>query len=58
VIQSKILTPVASLMISEGMLQGGSVSISMKKDELYFDVKKRGKGTRKEMEKTGMTVKA
>ncbi len=43
VIQSKILTPVASMMIGEGMLQGGTVSITMKKDELVFDIKKRGK---------------
>lgn len=43
VIQSKILTPVASMMISEGMLQGGTVSVTMKKDELSFDVKKKGK---------------
>ncbi len=42
VIQSKILTPVASMMIGEGMLQGGTVSVSMKKDELVFDIKKRG----------------
>ena len=43
VIQSKILTPVASMMISEGMLQGGTVSVSMKKGEFAFDVKKKGK---------------
>lgn len=43
VIQSKILTPVASMMISEGMLQGGTVSVTMKKGELAFDVKKKGK---------------
>lgn len=43
VIQSKILTPVASMMISEGMLRGGNVSVSLKKGELSFDVKKRGK---------------
>jgi ATP-dependent Clp protease ATP-binding subunit ClpA len=41
VIQSKILTPVASMMISEGMLRGGSVAVSMKKGELSFDVKKK-----------------
>jgi len=41
VIQAKILTPVASMMIGEGMLQGGSVSVSLKKGELGFDVKKR-----------------
>lgn len=43
VIQSKILTPVASMMISEGMLQGGTVSVTMKKGEFAFDVKKKGK---------------
>ncbi len=43
VIQSKILTPVANMMVGEGMLQGGTVKVSMKKgsdDELTFDVKK------------------
>lgn len=43
VIQSKILTPVASMMIQEGMLRGGNVSVSMKKGELSFDVKKKGR---------------
>ncbi len=47
VIQSKILTPVASMMVGEGILQGGIVSVSMKKDEPYFDVKRKGKGTQK-----------
>jgi ATP-dependent Clp protease ATP-binding subunit ClpB len=42
VIQSKILTPVASVMVGEGMLQGGTVSVSMKKGELSFDVRKKG----------------
>jgi len=41
VIQSKILTPVANMMVGEGMLQGGIVKVAMKKDELIFDVKKR-----------------
>jgi ATP-dependent Clp protease ATP-binding subunit ClpC len=52
VIQSKILTPVASMMVGEGMLQGGTVSVSMKKDELSFDIKKKmKKGAKKEKEK-------
>lgn len=42
IIQSKILTPVASMMVGEGMLRGGTVAISMKKGELSFDVKKKG----------------
>ena len=51
VIQSKILTPVANMMVGEGMLQGGTVKVSLKtsntsKDgqtaaELSFDVKKK-----------------
>src|SRR3989338_4265210 len=42
VIQSKILTPVANMMVGEGMLQRGSVKVSMKKGELVFDVKRQG----------------
>ncbi len=42
VIQSKILTPVANMMVGEGMLQGGTVKVSMKKglEELDFEIKK------------------
>ncbi len=42
-IQSKILTPVANMMVGEGMLQRGSVRVTIKKGELSFEVKKRGK---------------
>ncbi len=42
VIQSKILTPVANMMVGEGMLQRGTVKVSLKKDELQFDVKRQG----------------
>ena len=42
-IQSKILTPVANMMIGEGMLQRGVVKVCMRKGEISFDVKKRGK---------------
>ncbi len=48
-IQSKILTPVATMMVSEGMLQGGKVSVSMKNGEFVFDVKKKGTRVRKTM---------
>jgi ATP-dependent Clp protease ATP-binding subunit ClpB len=41
VIQSKILTPVATMMVQEGMLRGGTVRVEMRKDELVFDVKKK-----------------
>ena len=43
VIQSKILTPVANNMVGEGMVQGGTVKVSMKKGELVFDIKKKGR---------------
>lgn len=42
VIQSKILTPVANMMVGEGMLQRGTVKVSLKKGELVFDVKRQG----------------
>lgn len=41
VIQSKILTSVANMMVGEGMLQGGVVKVDMKGDELVFDVKRK-----------------
>ena len=47
VIQSKILTPIATLMIEKGIDQGGSISVKMKgESELAFDVKK-GKNANK-----------
>ncbi|MCA9366028.1 AAA family ATPase [Candidatus Kaiserbacteria bacterium] len=47
VIQSKILTPVANMMVGEGMLQGGSVKVTMKNDTLTFDIKKQGRAATK-----------
>jgi ATP-dependent Clp protease ATP-binding subunit ClpB len=49
-IQSKILTPLASMMVSHGVRAGGSVAIGLKGSEFTFDVKKggdRAKGRRK-----------
>jgi len=43
VIQTKILTPVASMMVGEGMLRGGTVRVDMKKDALTFEIKKRAR---------------
>lgn len=51
-IQNKILTPVASLMISQGVLKGGTILVGIKKGEkntkdaveFSFDVKKGSKG--------------
>ncbi len=45
-IQSKIMTPIASMMISKGIMKGGSVSVGIKKNgEFSFDVKKGRKGS-------------
>jgi len=38
-IQDKILTPVASLMISRGVMAGGIVNVNLKGGEFTFDVK-------------------
>ena len=42
-IQDKILTKIASLMVSRGVLSGGSVSVGIKNGEFTFDVKKSSK---------------
>ncbi|PIQ91643.1 MAG: type VI secretion system ATPase TssH [Parcubacteria group bacterium CG11_big_fil_rev_8_21_14_0_20_39_22] len=45
-IQSKILTPIASLMIGKGLNKGGVVTVDIKNNELAFDIKKgRGKSS-------------
>jgi len=46
-IQDKILTPLASLMVDQGVMEGGTVNISIRNGEPHFDVKKRAvRGTR------------
>ena len=44
-IQSKILTPVASLMVSKGISKGGSIHVDFKNDEFTFGVKKGRNGS-------------
>lgn len=44
-IQNKILTPVASLMISKGVSKGGAITVDVKKGEFTFEVKKGRKGS-------------
>jgi ATP-dependent Clp protease ATP-binding subunit ClpB len=39
-IQDSILTPLASLMVNQGVLEGGAVTVSIRDGELHFDVKK------------------
>jgi ATP-dependent Clp protease ATP-binding subunit ClpA len=43
-IQNKILNPIASLIISQGIVKGGIVTVGIKNDELTFEVKKGKKG--------------
>ncbi len=44
-IQSKILTPIASLMVSKGISKGGSIHVDMKGSEYTFNVKKGKNGS-------------
>ncbi|MBI4118312.1 MAG: AAA family ATPase [Parcubacteria group bacterium] len=46
-IQNKILTPVATFMISQGVREGGTVLVSMKKGEIAIDVEKKSQRVRK-----------
>ena len=57
-IQNKILNPIASLIISQGILKGGIVTIDVKNKELTFDVKKGKKGMiiERELIQTGRTL--
>ena len=43
-IQNKILNPIASLIISQGIVKGGTVTIGLKNNQLTFDVKKGKRG--------------
>jgi len=44
-IQNKIMTPIASLMISRGIMKGGAVSVGIKDGDFSFDVKKGRRGS-------------
>jgi hypothetical protein len=44
-IQNKILTPVASMIISKGIMKGGVVAVGIKDNQFTFDVKKGKKGS-------------
>ena len=39
-IQDKILTPIATLMVGQGVMEGGSITVTLKAGEPHFDVKK------------------
>lgn len=44
-IQNKILTPVASFIISKGIMKGGTITVGLKDNQFTFDVKKGRKGS-------------
>jgi ATP-dependent Clp protease ATP-binding subunit ClpC len=44
-LQTKILTPIASLMVGKGVMKGGIISVDIKDGEFVFDVKKGKKGS-------------
>lgn len=39
-IQTKVLTPIANMMVARGILEGGAVSVDVKNGEFTFDVRK------------------
>ncbi len=43
-IQNKILNPVANMIISQGVVKGGTINVDVKNNELVFDIKKGKKG--------------
>ncbi len=45
VIQEKLLNPIASSIISEGILKGGTVIVDVKNNDITFNVKKGKKGS-------------
>jgi len=59
VIQSKILTQVANMMVGEGMMMGGTVKVSLdKQGELKFDIKKKGRTNLKQSAARSTPVRA
>ncbi|OGG44634.1 ATP-dependent chaperone ClpB [Candidatus Kaiserbacteria bacterium RIFCSPHIGHO2_01_FULL_48_10] len=50
-IQTKILTPVASFMVSRGVMEGGEVSVGIVNGEFVFDVKKNARATKPHRQK-------
>ncbi len=55
-IQDRILTPLASLMVDQGVLEGGTVTVSIKNDEPHFEVKKRAARTPRANAKEAMVA--
>src|SRR3989344_910007 len=45
-IQTKIMTPIANMMVARGVMEGGSVTVDIKDGEFTFDVRKGPERTR------------
>lgn len=45
-VQDHILTPIASLMVGQGVMEGGTVQVSLKNGEPHFEVRKAVKATK------------
>lgn len=57
-IQSKILTPVASFMVSQGVMEGGTIIVGLNGKEFTFDVKRTARATKNHRAKTKVEVAA
>ncbi|MAF59809.1 MAG: AAA family ATPase [Candidatus Pacebacteria bacterium] len=55
-IQGKILTPIASMMVSKGVMEGGSITVGLKDGEFIFDVRKKRTVSRKRVPKRKTAV--
>lgn len=55
-IQNKILNPIASLIISQGIMKGGIITVDVKNNDISFDVKKGRKGMILERELAGLSI--
>ena len=53
-IQDTILTPLASMMVAQGLLEGGTVTISIKNNEPHFDVKKKATRSNRKREEVAV----
>ena len=45
IIQNRIMTPIANLMVSKRVMKGGVINVDVKESELIFDVKRGRKGS-------------
>ena len=55
-IQTKLLNPIASLIISQGILKGGTVIVDIKNNDISFEVKKGKRGMILERELAGISL--